>query len=129
MVAVIRWTARVLAVLLIMLFATMAFGEEVPSPWIVSHPEKFAFLALFVMLAGLVSALRYEAVGGILILAGYAFFALVNEELIISWAFSLFPIAGLLFLLSWALSRRSTIKDARTPSSPNAGGQTPPQAE
>jgi hypothetical protein len=106
MVAVIRWTARVLAVLLIMLFATMAFGEGVPSPWILDRPEKLAFLALFVMLAGLVSALRYEAVGGILILAGYAFFALVNQELIISWAFSLFPIAGFLFLLSWALSRR-----------------------
>jgi hypothetical protein len=128
MVAIIRWTARVLAVLLIMLFATMAIGEGVPSPWILNRPEKFMFLALFVMLAGLVSALRYEAAGGILVLLGYAVFALLNQEFIISWAFSLFPIAGLLFLLSWVLSRRRTITDAKTPSSPDTEIQPPPRA-
>lgn len=105
MVTIIRWAARVLAVLLVMLFVTMAFGEGVPSPWILTRPEKYAFLALFVMLAGLVSAMRWELVGGILILVGYALFALINQELVISWAFTLFPVAGILFLLSWALSR------------------------
>jgi hypothetical protein len=109
MVTIIRWTARILAVLLVMLFVTMSFGEGVPSPWILNRPEKYAFLGLFVMLAGLVSALRWELVGGILILVGYALFALINQEIIISWAFTLFPVAGILFLLSWALSRRRPI--------------------
>lgn len=113
MVTIIRWIARVLSVLLIMLFVTMSFGERVPSPWILTPPEKYAFLALFVMLAGLVSALRWELIGGILILVGYALFALVNQEIIISWAFTLFPVAGILFLLSWALSRRRPIPETK----------------
>ncbi len=121
MVNVLRWAARVLTLLLVMLFATMAFGEGLPSPWILTRPEKLAFLALIVMLAGLVSAWRWEAVGGILILVGYAFFALVNHQVIISWAFSLFPVAGILFLLSWVLSSRRRGGDEEAPAPTDQG--------
>jgi hypothetical protein len=119
MVNVIRWIARVLAVLLIMLFVTMAFGEGLPNSSILTRPEKLGFLALFLMVAGLVSALRWELVGGILTLAGYSLFALINHEVIISWAFSLFPVAGILFLLSWALSIRRSGGEAKATATPD----------
>jgi hypothetical protein len=51
-VAILRWTARVIGTLIILLIAVLAVGEGVPNPLHQPTVVNFSFLAPLVMLAG-----------------------------------------------------------------------------
>ncbi len=103
-----RWAARTLSVLLLWLFVTMAIGEATPE-----HLREMALgNALFTMLVGLIVAWKREGLGSLLILGGFAAFALVNARLniLVPWPlhnpFFTFLIVGMLFLFCWWRTRR-----------------------
>jgi hypothetical protein len=77
-VTVVRWSARLLTVGLAALFVFFLIGEGLPS--LSSASLRVVVLSLFLLLslAGLLIALRHEAFGGWLALAGSAGFYLTD---------------------------------------------------
>ena len=70
-VTVLRWTARILGVALLLLVAAFAIGEGVPNPLAMSVRESLLTLGLLTMLVGQVLAWKSEGIGGLLIVGGF----------------------------------------------------------
>jgi len=107
MATAVRWVARVLGTLIVLLFVFLTAVQGIPSPSSLTPAERLLFVAVIVMLVGLVSAWKWELAGGLLTICGYVLFAIVEQEILLPWVFSLILITGVLFLLSWFLKRRS----------------------
>jgi hypothetical protein len=105
-ITVLRWIARLLSVALVVLFCIFLIGEG-PPPFFPLTLQTIASLLLLLALAGLLIALRAEALGGILGLAGSAGFYLTDfaasgfHQLPGGWIFPLLLIAPMLHLLVW----------------------------
>ena len=95
-----RWAARVLGVLLVALVVVFMLGEGVP-------PLVLQTILFWACLAGLIVALRWEGIGGLLALAGMAGFYAINYifagRLPRGPFFPLFLVASVLYLVSWSL--------------------------
>jgi len=107
---VVRWSARVTSLLLFGLVVVIVIGQGGP-PNIFHQPTpvQLEFVALGLMLLGLVIGWVREGLGGLLVLLGLATFNAV--ELAVNGrpalgAFPLFVVPGGLFLLSALLRRR-----------------------
>jgi len=111
-VTLTRWLARGLAVCVFLLWG--AFFVEHLLEWFVkpfpNHPplKVCAAMALhFLMLAGLLLALRWKVAGGLLaIAAAFTFFYHISGSPI-SLYFGLTALPAVLLLLCWSLDRRS----------------------
>jgi len=108
-VTAVRWIARVLSVLLLGLMIALAIGEAKPE-----HLREMALgYALFTILVGLVLAWKWEGLGSLLILGGFAVFALVNWSIRTLQPYPLhnpffgFLITGLLFSFCWWKTRKN----------------------
>lgn len=100
-VSVARWTARIVGVLLLLEIATFAIGEGT-----VQHLREVLLTQAFLaMVAGLIAAWKWEGVGSLLILGGFATFVTVNGGLrlrdVTNPVFGPFLLTGLLFLYCW----------------------------
>lgn len=109
----IRWTARVLSILLVLFFGFMIFshffgGLEAP-------PDVATLLPMIVMLAGLVIGWRWELAGGAIVILGFAISAGQNPQIVKAWPYALCLLAGLLYLASVIARRKSTQMSAQTP--------------
>ena len=107
-VAMLRWTARGIGTLIILLIAVLAVGEGVPNPL---HPPtvvNFSFVALLVMLAGQVTAWWREGTGGALVLGGMAAFAVANHGVKLNAVFAPMLVTGVFYLLCGWLARRKS---------------------
>jgi len=100
----VHWTARVLSVIVVLFFGFMIVAHFVGSEEL--PPRAATLVAIGVILIGLMVAWRWEAVGGVLVLGGYCFSALLNGQVLRAWPYALCLIAGLLFLVSWFMRRR-----------------------
>jgi hypothetical protein len=90
MVATLRWAARIIGTALLVLIAALAIGEGgVPG------------VALWLMLIGQVVAWKWEGIGGLLILGGFALFAIMNHPFRFNIVFGSWPVSGLLYLICW----------------------------
>ena len=111
-VTVARWTARVIGVAILGIFAVLALGECVPNP----HPlptslrESLLGMGILAMLIGQVVAWKWEGIGSLLILGGFALFATVNpgirlnQSLVVVGAWL---VTGLLYLVcGWRAAKR-----------------------
>lgn len=104
----IRWVARGLSVVLVLFFAFMVSahflgGQEAP-------PGTATTLAIGVILLGLIVAWKWEALGGIVVLCGYAFSALLAPPVLRAWPYAVCLLAGVLFLISWFMRRPANTK-------------------
>lgn len=103
---IFRWTARVLGIVLVGFMLILAIAEGVPNPLTQPFVIQLGFLALALVLSGLLLAWRWELPGGILSLVGWVLFVLAER---IDWQHSLFFILlvlpSLLFLGSSFLRR------------------------
>ena len=105
-IAILRWTARILGTLVLAFVVVLAIGEGVPNPLRFSLREQLLSLSLTLMLLGLGVAWKWEGVGGALVLGGFACFALVNHGIKMNAATAPLLISGLFYLLCWWLARR-----------------------
>jgi hypothetical protein len=107
-VAILRWTARVIGALIVLLIAALAVGEGVPNPLHQPTVVNFSFVALLVMLAGQVTAWWREGMGGALVLGGMAAFAVANHGVKINVIFAPMLLTGVLYLFcGWSARRKS----------------------
>lgn len=105
--AVARWTARVVGTAILALIITIGIGEGLPNPLVLSIREQLLFIALATMIVGLVAAWKWERIGGLLILCGPPFFAVVNHGIRIKLVFGPMFLVGLLFLgYGWRRGRK-----------------------
>jgi hypothetical protein len=100
--AVVRWTARILGGLLLALIATLAIGEGVPNPTLMSLRENLLGIAFQAMIIGQIVAWKWKGIGSFLILGGFALFAVVNPGFRGMWLVPAPWLAtGLLYLVCW----------------------------
>ena len=98
-VTIFRWTARVIGIVMVGLTLIIAIGEGVPNLFAQPFVIQLGFLALTLVLFGILLAWRWELPGGIMSLVGWVLFILAER---INWQHSLFfillGIPSLLFL-------------------------------
>lgn len=88
MVTVLRWMARSIGTALLLLIVILAIGEG-----------GVLGAALWMMLIGQVVAWKWEGIGGILILGGFAVFA--TPPFRFNIVFGSWLVTGLLYLVCW----------------------------
>jgi hypothetical protein len=118
-VQAVRWTARLLA-LVVLGFLLMIFIGEPAAPLMRLNPRESAQMFLFLTAAlGLALAWRWEVLGGALTLTGLALFYL-NEYRLMGrfpggWAFAVMAVPAALFLIAASTRRKASgaIGDAR----------------
>jgi hypothetical protein len=103
---ILRWTARILGTLFVLLILVFAVGEGTPNPSMLAPRDKLMFLALGVMLVGLVLAWKWAGLGGVLALAGYLLFVAIGGRRTILSPFMAAGVAACLHLLTWWVSDR-----------------------
>jgi hypothetical protein len=103
---VFRWTGRILGALLAIFVVMIALGEGMPNPLTQPLDVQIGFLALALIVLGILAGWRWEFFGGILSTAGWClFFASVVQSKHLTWFFAVLILPGILYLLS-ALLRR-----------------------
>ncbi|MFP4501165.1 MAG: hypothetical protein ACLFTT_09210 [Candidatus Hydrogenedentota bacterium] len=98
-----RWTARGLAVLLMLMVIVFAVYEGVPNPFLVSWHENVTNGLFGLMFLGLYLGLQFERLGGVVVLAGFVGFTAatyaITHSLWLGPVHTLFAVAGVLYLL------------------------------
>jgi hypothetical protein len=106
----LRSIARMVSTVILILLVMVIKAEGLPNLHEFSRGEIISSAMFIVMIAGLILAWWRELAGAVLILGG--FFAFTTSEYVVSgdagmsWIFMLFPIAGVLFLIYWWLTRK-----------------------
>ncbi len=107
--AACRWTARILGVFLVFGTLFIAIGEGMPNPFAQSLLVQVMFLALGLLLIGILAAWRWEFAGSITSLAGWSIFivglAISPRGLTVTAVVLAVP--GLLYLASARLRRKA----------------------
>ena len=104
--AMCRWTARVTGTLLVLMIIVIAIGEGMPNPFTQPLVVQIGFLALAMIMIGILAGWRWELAGGVLSLAGWClFFVSVIGLKHLNGFVLLLALPGILYLLS-ALVRR-----------------------
>ena len=110
----ILWSARILGLILLLLFVIFTFGRGMPNPANLQVNEAFMFLGMFTILTGFLVALKWEGFGGILMIDGFILFMVVeflsSGSLAVGLIFYLFPLNGLMFLFYWWQNYREKLK-------------------
>lgn len=109
----IRWAARVLGALLVILVVVIAVGESISqgmlNPLDLTWSESLLFVAFIVMLLGIIAAWRWDGIGGAVVVVGFIGFWLINfassQRLWMGWVFALFLLVGVMHLFCWWRSR------------------------
>ena len=103
-----RWTARVVGTLLVIFAVVIAIGEGMPNPFTQPPVVQIGFLALAMILIGILAGWRWELAGGVLSLAGWClFFASVIGVKRLNVFVSLLALPGILYLISAWLRRHN----------------------
>jgi hypothetical protein len=100
-ITVMRWSARIIAAFMILLFTVFFLGEEVfdKNPG-TGEPIPFVMILLSIlMLGGLALAFKWELPGGIISLIGFTGIILENTDAASKPMFFLFALPAVLFIL------------------------------
>jgi len=100
---VIRWTARILSVLILAFHVLSFLGEGLPSN-LPTHDVVNLILWGVVML-GLIIAWKWEGIGGLVIILVSVVQNHFEPMLLSMWAFWIAPFTGVLFLIYWVESK------------------------
>jgi len=103
---IFRWTARVVGTVMVGFSMLIAIGEGVPNPFTQSFVIGLGFLALTLVLTGILLAWRWEFSGALMSIVGWVLFVVAEN---INWRNSLFfillGVPSLLYLGSYFLRR------------------------
>jgi hypothetical protein len=106
LLTIIRWTARTIGIVIVGLIAVSVIGEGGPNQFTASLRENLLGMALLTMAVGLLVGWKWEGIGGVLILGGFALFAAVNRPFRVNVVIVAWLITGVLYLACWWKSRR-----------------------
>jgi hypothetical protein len=95
----LRWAARVIGGLIVLLIVALAIGEGMPNPIHQPALVNVSFLALLIMSAGQVVAWWREGLGGLLVLLGFAGFAIANHGIRMNVVFAPMLLSGMAYLI------------------------------
>jgi hypothetical protein len=102
--AVCRWTARVAGTLMVISAVVIAIGEGMPNPFTQPPVVQIGFLALAMILIGILAGWRWELAGGVLSLAGWCLFVgSVVHGKSLNLFISLLALPGILYVVSAGL--------------------------
>ncbi len=105
--AVCRWTARIIGTLLVLIIVLFAIGEGMPNPFTQPMTVQVGFLALALVMIGILGGWRWELAGGTLSLVGWSLFviAVMHPPRGLNWFVSALALPGVLYVAG-ALLRR-----------------------
>jgi hypothetical protein len=106
--AACRCTARILGTVLVIFVLIIAIGEGMPNPFTQPLGVQIGFLALALIMVGILAGWRWELAGGVLSLAGWCLFvgSVVGFQRLNAFI-SLLVLPGVLYLASAWLRRRN----------------------
>ena len=102
-----RWTARIIGALLVLIIVLFAVGEGMPNPFTQPMSVQVGFLALALVMIGILAGWRWELAGGTLSLFGWGLFvvAVMHPPRGLNWFVGALALPGLLYVAG-ALLRR-----------------------
>ena len=105
--AACRWTARILGTLLVLTIVIIAIGEGMPNPFAQPMTVQVGFLALALVMIGILGGWRWELAGGTLSLFGWSLFvvAVMHPPRGLNWFVGALALPGVLYVAG-ALLRR-----------------------
>jgi hypothetical protein len=105
--AACRWTARIIGTLLVLIIVLFAVGEGMPNPFTQPVSVQVGFLALALVVIGVLGAWRWELAGGTVSLVGWSLFvvAVMHPPRGLNWFVGALALPGLLYVAG-ALLRR-----------------------
>jgi hypothetical protein len=105
--AACRWTARITGTLLVLMIVLIAVGEGMPNPFTQPMKVQIGFLALAMVMIGILGGWRWELAGGTLSLVGWSLFvvAVMHPPRGLNWFVGALALPGLLYVAA-ALLRR-----------------------
>ena len=105
--AACRWIARILGTLLVLIIVLIAIGEGMPNPFTQPVRVQVGFLALALVMIGILGGWRWELAGGTLSLVGWSLFvvAVMHPPRGLNWFVGALTLPGLLYVAG-ALLRR-----------------------
>jgi hypothetical protein len=94
--AACRWSARILGTLLVLFIVLLAIGEGMPNPFTQPMKVQVGFLALALVMIGILAAWRWELAGGILPLVGWGLFvvAVMHPSRGLNWFVGALAVPG-----------------------------------
>jgi hypothetical protein len=100
--------ARFLGALLVVSIVYLAIGEGMPNPFTEPAPVQVGFLALAMMMIGILAGWRWEIAGGVISLAGWCLFivSVTNPQRGLNWFVWTLAAPGVLYMMSALLRRR-----------------------
>jgi hypothetical protein len=100
--AACRWMARIVGALLVVFIVCLAIGEGMPNLFAQPATVQVGFLALAMMMTGILAGWRWELAGGILSLAGWCLFCvpIENTRRGLNWFCWALALPGALYLTS-----------------------------
>jgi hypothetical protein len=106
--AVCRWTARIVGTLLVVSVVCIAIGEGMPNPFAQPAMIQVGFLALAMIVIGILAGWRWELFWGILSTVGWCLFvgSVVGVKRL-NVFISLLALPGILYLISARLKRHN----------------------
>ncbi len=107
----VRWTARILGVLLIGVVALFMIGEGPPKPSELTLKETWAFVFWFLEMAGFLIAWKWELQGASLTAAGYVAFSWISGDFWMPPIFPLFALVPILFFYCYWRGSVLKLKD------------------
>ena len=110
---VIRWIARILGLLLILLTLFFAIAESITEYNPTAEPTPIVMiLAGVFMLGGLGLSWKWELIGVLISLVGFIGVGILNPDALMMPMMYLFPLTAILFLICWWLSKSQSTKEA-----------------
>ena len=94
---ILRWTARVLSVPVILFFIASLLGER--SAGTLSLLDWVKLGLWFVIMIGLLLSWKWEIVGSLIVIAAFLIMVILNPVIVTMWAMWVSPVTAVLFLL------------------------------
>lgn len=105
--AACRWTARILGTLQVLAIVLIAIGEGMPNPFTQPISVQVGFLALALLMIGILGGWRWELAGGTLSLFGWGLFvvAVMHPPRGLNWFVGALALPGALYVAGAFLRR------------------------
>ena len=100
-----RWTARLLGLLVIVVLIRNVAGAGIPTLSELTTDQQLLYLAIGIMLIGVVGAWKAEGVGGLIILFGSGVHWFLEGQLPQGYL-AVVPLVGCLHLIAWLLDHQ-----------------------